>query len=864
MSVLDQSQIAAVNTSYSTAPTYSLWYAQTFKSGYNGSLDKVVLYARALTGFSTEPDMVVEIRETSGGNPTSTILATETILWANIPVAAGGAAFDIEFSNPAYLDEGVTYAIVVYPSPMGTGVDIVNSIQFRGASGNLYVYGTKQSSTDDSSWSETALEDFYFQTYMTEWNNTLWYDMNTDLRVLSEYKYDINCDIRVVNTKVVLRDINSIIYTAGGELKDINCDIRVLEEYDKLYDINCDIRVSSGIDFNDITCDIRVNSAGGVPNDLTDIDCDIRVLSRNIYDINCDIRVQEDNDKVYDMNSDIRVRAIGDTEPTPVGLEGFRVYLDGNDVTDVNRDSLNYEWTMNESPSSATFRIARKSDDYNETIAAVAQAVNTNLPIEIKFNGKLRWYGYVMSIEVQQSGESVVVNCLDRKHKIQEKLYDISYGRKWESLDSGDHSVITGDYATTGEAITGVLNELVTDGIISSYSGVPTGIITEYNETAGAPSGTLITELLDVSGNFYWNVTPSGVLKIYESSNGTQKSLPLQTEGNHIHLYDILNYNLKLNDRSNLVTELEVNMGTESEDVKASYKLVKAGGLQPAWNRDYDNLFNDFYGDSETINDYRKSGKLPYITTGDAWLEARDAKPEVGRKYTISNWTEGSFIDDNFDPLVRGYNNNKINGWSWGGETLTLSQPLLEIKKTIKFSTGMLYNDGYIVTYQFKQPNLIGKFYRKEDVTVATESTVFDVTWDGIAGTGAKRKATFSQLGIRESIGWSVYEDGQLVYKSEPGYNDTAYATDRANLMLSRMNDPITEGNIDLTFDAFEYYGLDIGDRANILQTNETDIYNGNNGFPLDIHSIRFDAKEYKVSLGIKHNRNFKASVNYR
>lgn len=867
---LDQSQIATPNISFSTSTNATLLLGQTFQAGISGIITKVVLYARALIGAGIDPDLIVEIRTTSAGKPTSTVLATQTILWANVPTDAGGATFDVNFSTPANVESGTTYAIVVYPSPMGTGIDAVNSFQFRGANGNPYANGEKQWTDDDITWNaDTPTYDFYFQTYVLQ--NTIWEDINTDIRISQEEKNDINSDIRVVSTHTVLRDINSIIYIADRELDDINCDIRVLEDYDKLYDVNCDIRVKSDIDYNDINCDIRVNSSGATPNLLPDIDCDIRVLSRNLYDINCDIRVVETPLKLYDINCDIKVRGAGNIEPTPIGLEGFRVYLDGNDITDVKRDSIQYEWTMNESPASASFKIVRKSDDYNETLSAVAQAVETNLPIEIKFNGNLRWYGYVMSIDVVQGGESVIVNCLDRKQKIQEQLYDISYGRKWDAPEPGAHTVTTGDYSKTGEAIIGILDQLVTDSIISSYSGVPTGIIPEYNETQGTPAGSLLNDLLEISGNFYWTVTPSGVLEIYESASGTIKTIFLQTETKHVHLYDVLDYNLKLNDRSNLITELEVNMGTESEESRASYKLVSLspsklsgngvdtiGNVEPAWDRDYDSYYNDLWGSSEDIEKYRISGILPYYNTGEEYIEAQESQKEVGRKFRISDWTDGSFIDDTFESAVIGFNNYKITGWSWGGEYLSLATPLLKIKRVISTS------DGFVREYTFKTPGLIGRYYRKEDIIIASEPTIFTVTWNGIAGSGAKRKATFSQLGIRESIGWTVYEDGQLVSKSEPGYNDTLYATDRANLMLSRMNDPITNGSINLTFDSFEYYGLKLGKRVNISQTNETNIYNNNNGFPLDIQSIQFDVGSYQVSLNVNHNRNFKASVNYR
>ena len=609
---------------------------------------------------------------------------------------------------------------------------------------------------------------------------------------------------------------------------------------------------------NDINCDIRCSHVGlpSAPSGfLPNIDCDIRVFDAEIYDINCDIRVVENGNVLEDINCDIRVRQAGDTAPTAIGLDGFRVYLNSVEIEDVEVDSIRYEWSKNETPANAQFRIVRKSDNFNKTLEAISQAITANLPVEIKFNDNLRYYGYVMSIDVNMSGESANVKCLDRKHKIQQELYDISYGRKWEAPEPGEHEVIEGDYLSTANALTYILGRLVTAGIISSYSGVPSGVITEYNESEGMPAGQLITELLNESGNYYWNVTPSGVLEIYRASSGTLKELPLQRDSEQIHLYDVLDYTLKINDISNLITTLEVHLGTESEEVRASYKSALAYNLSPAWDRGYDTIYNYGFGlplDKRT---------LPYEEINRFRNQPVDYEKarEVGRKWQINAWTEGSFIDESFKAKVLGFYNNEIKGWSWSGQYLTLSKPLLKVKNIIDAGPY-----GYYKQYEFEIPTLIGRFFRKEAVGIALEPTVFDIAYVGYGGSGSKRKATFTQLGIRSGIAWTAYENGRLTPKSEPGYNDTEYATDRAKLMLSRMNDPVTSGTINITFDAFEYYHMNIGNKVNLTQTEASDIYNGNNGFPLDIESIEFDAGNYNVILNVSHIRDYVLTVNYR
>jgi len=555
--------------------------------------------------------------------------------------------------------------------------------------------------------------------------------------------------------------------------KDINCDIRCFTAIPVLRDINTDIRVSLSV-LSDINCDIRVNSA---------------VI---FSDVNCDIRVREDPNKIYDVNCDIRVRAVGDVGPTPVGLEGFRVYLDGDEITDIQIDSIQYEWTKNEQPALASFRLPRKCDNFNETLAEVAQAIQNDTPIEIKFNGNLRWYGYIKNINTSQSGENVIINCVDRKQKIQEYLYSMSYGRKWE-----EPLIVSGTYLSTGSAISGILSTLVSQNLITSYSGAPGGIIPEYAETDGAPAGSFLTELLDLSGNYYWIVTPEGKLEIYPSTTGTIKNLPSQTENKQIHLYDILDYNINIHDKTNVVTTLNVEIG---QDV------------------------------SEQYNTYVQQLAYWYL-----WSDSLDRQT-----IQVLNWTN--------DNIPIGYDFwTPPEMYTWIGTTRILK------------GVSYVLPNGHTVYLVQK-----GWFWAPAILTVNLSKNTYTVTSIGNEGHVANKKITFSQLGIRPTIIYYEYINGMMYTITKKSYNDSSYAQNKSQLQLSRTKDSITEASIDLTFDAFEYYNIKIGDRINITSTNETDIYKGNNGFPLDVQSIRFNVGDYKVILDTRNENEFVSTANYR
>jgi hypothetical protein len=85
--------------------------AQTFTAGMSGGLDQADLLLCCKDGSPTEP-LTVEIRNTSGGEPGSEVLAS-----ASIPMSAVGVAdtfVPATFAPPAVVTAGTQYALVVY------------------------------------------------------------------------------------------------------------------------------------------------------------------------------------------------------------------------------------------------------------------------------------------------------------------------------------------------------------------------------------------------------------------------------------------------------------------------------------------------------------------------------------------------------------------------------------------------------------------------------------------------------------------------------------------------------------------------------------------------------------------------------
>lgn len=114
---LDSGSATWVNTEYR---------AQLFTASSTYQLDSIKLYG----GKNGLPGMIdIEIRATSGGNPTSTVLAS-TEYNGNTLTQGSSAYYESFFSSPAVLQSGTTYAIVYH-------------IRNYGDTGNYYLFGYK-------------------------------------------------------------------------------------------------------------------------------------------------------------------------------------------------------------------------------------------------------------------------------------------------------------------------------------------------------------------------------------------------------------------------------------------------------------------------------------------------------------------------------------------------------------------------------------------------------------------------------------------------------------------------------------------------------------------------------------------------
>ncbi len=137
-----------------TLSSASSWAAQTFSSSTPHYLTKVEVYLNKNTATG-EGTWNIQLRSTSGGAPTSTILEASTFNIQN-----GVAWNTATFSGNTFIVPGTTYAIVVGHSGAGSGFAL-----WQRSAGNGYGNGVAYNSGNGGvDWSATG-NDLSFKEY---------------------------------------------------------------------------------------------------------------------------------------------------------------------------------------------------------------------------------------------------------------------------------------------------------------------------------------------------------------------------------------------------------------------------------------------------------------------------------------------------------------------------------------------------------------------------------------------------------------------------------------------------------------------------------------------------------------------------
>jgi hypothetical protein len=133
--------------------------AQTFTAGLTGGLDRVDL---DLNNADASAPLTVEVRNTSGGAPGSSVLASASVPASSVPSSAGFV--EVDFASPAQVVSGTQYAIVAYTADLAPSV----SYNWFASGSNPYSGGALwfDFASPPTAWTEDAGFDFAFKTYV--------------------------------------------------------------------------------------------------------------------------------------------------------------------------------------------------------------------------------------------------------------------------------------------------------------------------------------------------------------------------------------------------------------------------------------------------------------------------------------------------------------------------------------------------------------------------------------------------------------------------------------------------------------------------------------------------------------------------
>ena len=222
-------------------------------------------------------------------------------------------------------------------------------------------------------------------------------------------------------------------------------DVTVNSTFNKIY-VSCKDGLAVKLDSTDLTVKTLLDT--GDTDDLTNIDClddwlytyastddssgeiilideseitklnsDIRFLIQAVTTVNSQISTifaaQLNSNLIFlrtsenIVNSDIRFSKYTYGAETILSRPDFHVYINGVQTGDVSLDSIRIS-ESDETKSLAYFSVARKHDDLDRTLAAVASEITNKNPIIIKIEDRIVFTGTIREIQCSSS-ETVTI-----------------------------------------------------------------------------------------------------------------------------------------------------------------------------------------------------------------------------------------------------------------------------------------------------------------------------------------------------------------------------------------------------------------------------------------------------------------------
>jgi hypothetical protein len=810
---------------------YGIYHrAQTFTAGLTGTLDKIIIW---LYKWGTPPNnLIVEIRTTSANKPTSTVLASKELTPAQVN---SDSETEILFSSPASITATIKYAIVIYQK--SDGGDYNNKYLWYGNASGGYANGDLCDTTiGEPNWSIQS-QDEYFKTYVNSpetiqeniYSNakihvdgiqkTIYSDANivnretikSDAHIkVTEIKSTINSDAKIhvdniqetISSDAIISSIVSSTIKSDAYIKIIN----------NQETIDSDATITARIPV-DILSDATIQSVNIKNNILSDAKIAIEILENIANDfrykkvITIDVKNVFKTKKEEIPNISNKFKMLTPSQQShlikniPLGKTYFSVFINGIDVTNsknIDIDSLSWRESLN-GAAETEFDFALPYDSALKPIKGHS--------VEIKFNGKRKFYGNITLITQSSNPEKISIRAEDKFYQINQESCNFTMGRKPEEITE----VISDIYYLTYKEALGILG-----------FNADLGNFTPPNENySEALVGDTISQILGKCGNFKWFIKPDGNYTLWEGDRGSIIDLEEQKIGTNLNIYQALDINIKEDD-TDKVDKLKVVMG---DDVRPGYDNTFFG----AWRIEYtimkapddpDDYASRYissieYIDTRTNLSSEKSRTTVYdgwtITVPPGYLPGFPT-PIKGTIYPIITWAiANKDVEDN----IVHYHTFYQGGFYPEG---TRSY-ILYIGSGTKTRTITLSN----LNRQY------GCSYSKIIAIPADISTVFNYTWSNF---------------YNQWVHPSLPQYSSCVFKEYtciPSWDDTTFALDIANEEYQKYKD------------CADFYDINLAKRITI------------NGLlnPVNITSIDYNVGNYIATINFESQIYYKRTVSY-
>jgi hypothetical protein len=366
-------------------------------------------------------------------------------------------------------------------------------------------------------------------------------------------------------------------------------------------------------------------------------------------------------------------------------------------------------------------------------------------------------------------------------------------------------------------------------------------------------------------GNYEWFYEVDGTKKLWTAGEGSTINIERQTLGENINLYDLIGHSFE-ESVEDIINKFRVQMGD-----KVIRKFDTTGGsrqytgcnyssyhqfVTPAWDISLELL------SKQTGSGFGFDHQNPAYSADYSLVFKKYNMPYLNPE--LSSWS------DRYPPYVEIYNVGSAFGFV-GPLNLSLEKVLKEgftidyENKTITFNEPyFLYQEDVNGECTSIRAPIIKVFLWKKnyftytlDPTDNPETDVSNPLMFFTAKMGSYpdtiiKDLNLSNLSIQEG-GTRILPDGttELI----PSWDDTAFASDKADWQLSKTCDKKIKGNITITLDAMCFYNIDLTKRIFI---------DGITDEPMNITGINYNMSNFTVNLTLENSRYYNRSVSYQ